>query len=151
MRATSIASGGLSSHPRPTSGIPLAAVLGALLLGCTSGTNPASVDGVVTLDGKPLQGATVLFRPSVGRPSAGKTDANGRYRLRYTSERDGAVAGEHTVSISMLGDDGGGEDEASDASKPRSESIPARYNTQTELRATVSGSGTTADFDLKSR
>jgi hypothetical protein len=148
MNDTSIVSWGPAFRPRPAAIIPLAAVVFAILFaGCGRGTAPASVEGVVTLDGKPLAGATVLFRPSLGRPSAGTTDAAGRYRLRYTSEREGAVPGEHVVSISMLGEDSGGDDVASGRAEP----IPARYNTQTELKATVNTSSTTVDFGLQSK
>jgi len=119
------------------------------LAGCgPGGIEPVPVEGVVTLDGSPLADAHVLFRPTEGRPSAGKTDAQGRYRLRYTAERDGALPGTHAVSITMLADDAGDDD---GGSQPRRESIPARYNSQSELSAEVGRSRTTLDFDLESK
>jgi hypothetical protein len=128
-------------------GIALAAIAVA---GCSGGTDPVPVEGIVTLDGSPLAGATVMFRPQGGRPSAGKTDAEGRYRLRYTSERAGAVPGQHVVSISMF-DDGGSVDEAGGAPKKKREPIPARYNASSELVADVTGSRMTLDFALESK
>jgi len=54
--------------------------VGLVLSGCgPKGPELAPVEGVVTLDGQPLEGATVLFHAEGGgRPSTGTTDANGR-------------------------------------------------------------------------
>jgi len=114
-----------------------------MFAGC-SGTGPVPVEGVVTLDGKPLEGATVMFRPAQGRPSAGKTDAAGRYRLRYTSERDGAVPGTHVVSITTL-------DDSDDTGPNPKEPIPAKYNSASALSVTVGSGQTSHNFDLLSK
>ena len=53
--------------------------LWALCLGCESGPEIASVEGTVTMDGKPLANATVLFVPENGRPAGGRTDERGHY------------------------------------------------------------------------
>ena len=37
------------------------------------------VHGTITLDGKPLEGVSVLFEPENGRPSTAITDAAGKY------------------------------------------------------------------------
>ena len=48
-----------------------------------------------------MSNITVLFQPVAGgRASTGITDAEGRYSLRYTEVADGAVVGDHTVSLS---------------------------------------------------
>lgn len=67
-------------------------------------THPVS--GVVTLDGKPLEGATVTFHapPSNGMgkaiPSAiGTTDSAGRYKLSTWTKDDGATPSTYTISI----------------------------------------------------
>ena len=71
--------------------------------GCSS--NPAiypevaDVVGVVTLDGQPLEGATVTFAPEAGRASSGVTDSAGRYSLHYTGSIRGAMLGSHRVMI----------------------------------------------------
>lgn len=52
------------------------------------------VEGVVTLDGKPLEGASVGYSPvspGQGLPAGGMTDASGRYRL--TAARGGKPSG----------------------------------------------------------
>jgi len=50
-----------------------------VLLGCGSSTS--EVKGVVTLDGKPVEGAMVLFTGDDGTLASGFTDANGNFEL----------------------------------------------------------------------
>jgi hypothetical protein len=60
------------------------------------------VEGVVTLDGSSLSGATIVFRPVAGGPAAaGVTDASGRYVMTTLGFRPGAgvLAGDYVVSI----------------------------------------------------
>jgi hypothetical protein len=104
------------------------------------------VKGRVTLNGEPLEGATVEFQPRAegGSPSSGVTDAHGRYELMYTFDTPGAMPGEHVVSIRTAGtyfDDQGNELE-------REERVPPKYNSQTELRRTVKPGRDKFDFDL---
>lgn len=114
------------------------------LAGCSDGLNLVPVTGTVTLDGLPLEGASVVFRPEQGRLSSGKTDAEGRYTLRYTDEKAGALPGEHTVQIATAADD-------EESSAPPREKLPARYNLTSELRATVSTASQQHDFALDSK
>ena len=129
--------------------------LSVLLLcfcGCSSSDgNIGWVEGVVTLDGAPVEGATVRYYPASGeRGSSGKTDENGHYDLRYTRSQKGAIIGEHKVTISteVLGD-GYGTDNAPAA---RTESIPKKYldPEKTELTKTVASGNNTFNFDLNS-
>ena len=64
--------------------------------GCNrSGLNLAHVEGVVTLDDKPVEDAAVLFLPddpTMGPPASGTTDAEGRYTL-ITANQPGAAIG----------------------------------------------------------
>ncbi len=75
-------------------------------LGCNStGSNlPKTVPaaGVVTLDGKPVDGAQVVLVPaSQGITGAtAVTDASGRFTLRAYPEKDGAIPGEYKVQVS---------------------------------------------------
>ncbi|GAB6166712.1 hypothetical protein JCM19992_27120 [Thermostilla marina] len=81
----------------------------AFWLGCGgSGDRPKTypVEGTVTLNGKPVAGATVVFAPVVGggsestpQAAQGKTDANGRYVLSTFETGDGAMPGEYTVIV----------------------------------------------------
>ena len=76
-------------------------LLGALCAGCgSSGPRLTPVEGVVTLDGQPLQGAAVLFEPQAGgRPATGETDAQGRFVLKTVEQGDGAQVGMNLVSV----------------------------------------------------
>jgi hypothetical protein len=119
------------------------------ILGCKSNStrNLAEVEGTITLDGEPLFGAEVIFRPTEGRPSLGKTDSNGKYRLRYSTEKMGALIGTHTVTISSWEDESGDEDSTSPKEK-----VPAEYNTHTTLSAeVVSDQKEPINFDLATR
>lgn len=60
------------------------------------------VEGVVTLDGKPVQGAAVLFSPVAGgHPADGITDAQGKFTLTTFAAGDGALPGEHAVAVTL--------------------------------------------------
>ena len=73
----------------------------ALLAGCSSNSDYAVVSGVVTLDGTPLAGAGINFKPKVGAIASDVTDAEGRYRLT-TGSIDGALLGDHRVTVAKL-------------------------------------------------
>ena len=78
----------------------------AATLGCNSaGSNlpktvPAS--GIVTLDGKPVDGAQVVLVPAnEGITGAfGVTNSSGHFSLRAYDEKDGAIPGEYKVQVS---------------------------------------------------
>jgi hypothetical protein len=60
------------------------------------------VEGVVTLDGVPLSGATVSFMPvEQGRAAAGMTDSAGNFRLTTFRTDDGALAGDYRVIVAL--------------------------------------------------
>ena len=70
--------------------------------GCNSRRTPVPVSGTVTLDGKPVEGATVTFHllgdDKEGRPATGQTDTTGTFHLK-TGNDDGARPGEYKVVI----------------------------------------------------
>jgi hypothetical protein len=80
----------------------LALVVFALVFpgcGVTSRTSPVS--GVVTLDGKPLAGASIHFVPEgSGRDATGETDASGHFTMSTFKPRDGVVPATYKVVIS---------------------------------------------------
>lgn len=133
-------------------------IIPALLLalsaqGCGGGKEVGlvSVEGLVTLNGAPLPAASVIFRPTKGRPSIGITDTNGRYRLEYLEGRKGAIPGPHKVSISTFVEP---DRDSSDPlrQKGRPELVPAQYNAQTTLVANLKPEeNEVADFDLETR
>ncbi len=58
-------------------------ISGVLWLGGCGGPAGSEVEGIVKLDGKPLEGATVVFHPKSegGTPASGVTDAEGKFKL----------------------------------------------------------------------
>jgi hypothetical protein len=59
------------------------------------------VSGTVTLKGKPLEGARVVFISSApsGRPASGVSDEDGVYHLTTFDSGDGALAGRYGVKV----------------------------------------------------
>ena len=90
--------------------VPRKAFIGVLVAvallagGCRrSGPDVQFVEGVVTLDGVPLDGADVGFAPvDAGMPAFGKTDARGVFHLstiRGGARGQGAVVGDYAVTV----------------------------------------------------
>lgn len=130
---------------------PLLCALATLTLaisGCGGGST-VSVDGVVTFDGKPVDRATVTFRPASGRVSIGVTDSSGRYALQYTGTETGASPGNYKVTITTAIEGSSGEGDVAGVAG-REELLPAKYHSESELTATVESSSTTVNFDLTS-
>jgi hypothetical protein len=127
----------------------LAVVILAVMMMTVSGCDnpaPANVTGTVTLDAQPLAKAMVVFSPVDGsRSSVGITDSQGKYKLRFSASAPGAVVGEHKVEIRTTTND----PDPSDTIKSV-ESVPARYNNNTELRQTLKKGTQIINFDLRS-
>ena len=73
----------------------------SMFVGC-SGASSVKVypaGGTITYDGKPLEGATVMFVPAKGAPSDGTTDASGKYTIK-TNGKPGAPVGSNKVMVS---------------------------------------------------
>lgn len=68
-------------------------------VGCSDGPKVVPVTGVLKFKGKPVTNAYIEFIPASGRPSWGQTDSEGRFKLNYTREQDGAVVGKHKVYV----------------------------------------------------
>jgi hypothetical protein len=116
------------------------------------------VSGMVTLDGKPLEGGTIQFSPGPDVQPAifsGTSIENGTYRL---PSKGGLPPGTYQVSISSAPppaatspSDPEEAMKAAENAKPVVERIPPQYNLRTELTITVKDAGeTTANFELKS-
>jgi len=142
--------------------VVMAATCG-LMIGCgESSVKLAPVSGKVTMDDKPLVGATVAFQlpqPEGGKKKSGvvtgaigKTDSEGRFTLMVPTpkgNRDGAPVGKNKVTISLAT-----ETETGSSKEPMMgpEQVPDRYNTKSDLTFEVPEGGTDkANFDLKSK
>jgi hypothetical protein len=86
---------------RKASWITLAVACGLAGQGC--GGRLVKVTGEVTLDGRPLGGAMVLFIPEIEgegtRSASGQTDAKGRFQLTTRAPDDGALPGNYKVVV----------------------------------------------------
>jgi hypothetical protein len=107
----------------------------------------APVSGVVTLDGKPLDRASVVFKPEAGgRPSFGVTDEQGRFTLAYSMDEDGAEVGSATVTVSTKLQAEGAAENA-----PRgAERVPVRY-AKKPLRVTVEAKANQMELGLTTK
>lgn len=126
------------------------ALLSVVSLGCGSGgPEIASVKGTVKMDGKPLANASVVFSAQGSRPAGAMTDENGQYELTFTEGRRGAIPGKNRVMIFTAAD----PSETPDG-KPipaQKETVPIKYNTETELEFVVEeGKENIADFNISS-
>ena len=119
-----------------------------LTVGCRdSGPQLGTVSGTITLEGEPLPNAKVLFQPGPGgSPSEGRTDSNGKYELQYGIDKPGALVGEHVVRITTY------QLERETADGPlilTKESVPAKYNEQSELTREVKPGHNELNFELE--
>jgi hypothetical protein len=130
--------------------------------GCAGSVKLAPVSGKVTMDGKPLVGATVSFTPidekdkkGIEAPlsSIGNTNDQGEFTLQTTTGQPGAVVGKHKVSISLLKEQAGDTDDRPPRGGwPTADLVPLRYNEKTELTFDVPAGGTKeASFPLTSK
>lgn len=128
----------------------LLVVVSLMVAGCDDGPGIASVEGTVTMDDKPLPNATVIFTPAAGgRPAAGRTDSEGKYKLNFSAGRKGAIPGINKVRLTTKADPYENEDGTKVPASP--ETVPMEYNQQSTLEFNVEdGKVNVADFQLKS-
>lgn len=137
--------------------ILVSAVL-CLVAGCSDSGPPVGiVTGTVTLDGEPLPNAEVSFEPlfpeGSSSTSARRTDENGYYKMQYSIDRPGVLMGEHQVQISTAYDEKipDPRDPSRTTLKKYRETVPVKYNWETELKYTVVKGKQEANFDLRSK
>src|SRR5262245_35475473 len=84
-------------------GLGLLAVLVLVVAGCRGRYTPIPTDGVVTLDGKPIEGVNVQFLvvddEKDGRLAWGTTDKDGKFKLSTKDLNDGAFPRDYKVVV----------------------------------------------------
>ena len=138
------------------------------IVGCgPRGPEVEMVEGVVLLDGEPVEGATIFFspapkdgKPQGGMPAAGRTGAGGTFRLNAVGGAKsgaGTKVGEYIVTIVKQ------ESDALPAPDPNGPPVPPgdiklrdllpviyKLGTSSPLRATVKQGKNTYRFELDS-
>jgi hypothetical protein len=126
-------------------------LIGVATTGCTSSVPEDDlprqpVAGTVLVDGRPLGRGAIFFFPahrdiSNSSISSGGVIENGRFSLPWAQ---GLVPGEYRVAISSGGSHAEQDQRKADPKKLEfdpNETIPARFNTQTELAFEVKEGG----------
>lgn len=126
-------------------------LLAVVASGCGPGRpKTVKVTGTVTYRGQPLEGARVMFDCAGGRPASATTDASGRFTLETFGAEDGAILGEHTVTVSKYvavpggaGPAAGQDEMRSPGAPPIRQTVPGRYTTPgtSPLKASVTAQG----------
>ena len=137
----------------------LAGLLALHSTGCGETLNLTPASGKVTYQGKPVEGASVVFVPEKGPPGTGVTDATGTYTIS-TNGKPGATPGKNQVTVAKTTTTGAAmpanptpEDMmkmASSGTMPVSKSeIPTKYAVvQGGLKAEVTADKKVFDFEL---
>ena len=74
-------------------------LLHVAVVGCGgSELDVAPAEGTVTLDGKAVNRAGIIFRPDLGPLSTAVSDAEGHFHL-MTGKVDGALVGKHRITV----------------------------------------------------
>ena len=123
-------------------------VMGVLLIclpGCDSGPKLGRVSGTITINGEPVEQATITFTPADGQSSFARTDANGFYELQFSGGKQGALLGENYISIET---GRVGTNEQGDLVE-YPERLPAKYNAESEIVREVNEGSQTIDFAIE--
>lgn len=124
------------------------AVTGVLLGigGCTNSVPESEVTGTVTVNEQPVLEGQITFHPvSGGGKSASGRIEYGNYRLKVPpGEKLVEIYGQREIP-------GRYSSELVNGQKVlmREEFVPSRYNTKSELKATIPAASSTQDFHLK--
>jgi hypothetical protein len=117
-------------------------IVAALMAGCDAGPRLATVTGKVTRDGQPGAGLEVQFEPKGGGiAGVGFTQADGTYELYSPGAKKGTPPGDYVVRIT-----------GAETDDPSTQVVvPPKYNTASELNATVAPGDNKLDFEITSK
>jgi hypothetical protein len=120
--------------------LAVAMVCGLLLVaGCSGPAGPqiAPAQGTVTWRGAPVAGAQVTFMPQGGRLATGTTDDQGKFKLSTLGQADGALVGNHAVTVTKR------VPLSNEPYAPERSEIPPQYAvaTTSPLKAEVTAAG----------
>lgn len=129
-------------------------VLASLLLvlvGCRDSDGRQEVEGTILLDGSPLPEGRISLRPLAKGPTSGGRIVDGKFQIERGK---GPLPGSYSVSIQSYSETGRMISPESNPGMKVPEikqTLPEQYNTKTELRMEVSGTGENEfDFQLES-
>lgn len=106
--------------------------------------------GKVTLDGVPLDDATITFVPQAGghQQAAWTTITSGHYAI---AAKDGLGTGQFRVEIRALRPVSGASNPNDPTLLTAKEVVPSKYNSHSELVVEIKPGHNSTDFDLKSK
>ena len=158
---TACRSVGVTGHRRQNKWLALALTL---LLGCVQNAPPATVEGTLRLNGKPLDNCLVTFVPEASQGtkySTGLTNQQGTFRLRDSNQQEGAALGWHRVTVQDMSvstgvhrrDNGPVDAEANPAQPPppvQRSRVPGKFVplTETPLRQDLKPGQQVIDLDI---
>jgi hypothetical protein len=96
----------LVGDPGVRRALVLACAVVVTAAGCAGGRRPVKVEGVVTIEGRPVEGASVVFNPvdtREGVTANGTTGADGSFKLHTQNYGPGALPGEYKVTVQLFG------------------------------------------------
>ncbi|MEZ6060071.1 MAG: hypothetical protein R3C19_06900 [Planctomycetaceae bacterium] len=127
------------------------------VIGCGESRKSASVTGKVTLNGAPVSDVVVLFQPAgavgsketdLGMGSYGKTDRDGNFTMLFSdNDSEGAMIGEHSVTIQELTPEGQEDNDAGGIGEETSSRIPQQWGNASK-RYSVKEGDNEANFEL---
>lgn len=134
----------------------LLTLLVGTLLGCSRDDSPKTVpaEGIVTLDGAPVEGAAVIFVANQGSNNAsGVTDKEGKFKANAFDHKTGAVPGSYKVIINKTNAKPA-SDNAGETNVTLSYGVPQKYSVITTSGLTLelgTEGNKVIQFDLKSK
>jgi len=114
-----------------------------ILSGCAPAANQfsrVSVEGMVTLDGEPLESGNITWLPVTDGPVVSGTILDGQYQIEQSQ---GPAAGEYRVEIDAVRPTGNKvPDTVGDKLVDEyANQVPDRYNRNSELKVTIKSNG----------